>query len=459
MRVKKFEAKSMKEALQMVKHDLGPDAVILAARDNRRAFGLVGEGSVEVTAAVSEGTLHKKRYVESRLKEEDRSKFRESPARMQKNIIEKMTGDRLQAAEAPSVRPLTKTNYIDIADEDTHRESPRAQARQAAEAAPTRAPRYSESEGFAQRVRERESEVSSLKNEIVRLQKALSGLQQAPQNFVSAHPGANYGIGFDLSFMFQKLSESGVSSELAVEILKQAQKELDPLQIKKKPLVDAFVARWFLKNIQVVEAPLRGRVHAFVGASGSGKTSTLVKLASQMVVKERKRIAVVTTDVFKVGAADQLRIYCQILNIPFAVVDRAARWDEVLNRFKNYDMILVDYPSTSLDEIEEIQNLKALLPPAEAKATVHLVMSATTKDEDASELARRFRVTGFQDLIFTGLDQSVQHGVMCNLQRQTGCPLHSFGTGPGIPEDFELATKERVLDLIFRLTRLNRQGE
>ena len=56
MQVKKFEARTMKEALEMVKTQLGPDAIILSARDNNKSYGLVGEGSVEITAAVSEET-------------------------------------------------------------------------------------------------------------------------------------------------------------------------------------------------------------------------------------------------------------------------------------------------------------------------------------------------------------------------------------------------------------------
>ncbi|HEY1079416.1 MAG TPA: flagellar biosynthesis protein FlhF, partial [Bdellovibrio sp.] len=68
MQVKKFEARTMKEALEMVKTQMGPDAIILSARDNNKSFGLVGEGSVEITAAVSDETLQKKKFAESRLR-------------------------------------------------------------------------------------------------------------------------------------------------------------------------------------------------------------------------------------------------------------------------------------------------------------------------------------------------------------------------------------------------------
>src|SRR5437868_831735 len=88
MQVKKFEAKSMKEALQLVKQELGPEAIILSAKDNKRSFGLAGKGSVEVTAAISERSLQKKTYTENQMPTSAREKFRTQSARRQKELIE-----------------------------------------------------------------------------------------------------------------------------------------------------------------------------------------------------------------------------------------------------------------------------------------------------------------------------------------------------------------------------------
>lgn len=573
MRVKKFEARTMKEALLMVKHELGPDAVILAARDNRKSFGLAGEGSVEVTAAVSEHTLHKKKFVESRLPDSERARFQRSPARTQREIIERMTEARLRRSQEDERerRPITSTSYIDIPDEDRPVRATSAHPKQAIVTRQARAAgsvremprkdRRAEFDGQSRRssfahvngrnvddviadfdegaradhpspmvdaghapappsdrakarirsaVREawraglstagqdllsdaplkdrsggsvtarpmasatvaaateqqgrelgaadagREFELINLKNEVNRLQKVIDGFQTVPQTFVGTHPGADYGVSYDLSFMFQKLQSAGISSENVAEIMTAAQSRMDPLQIKKRPLVDAFVARWFLSHIQVCEQPYANRVHCFVGGSGSGKTSSLVKMASHLVVREKKKIAVLTTDSFKVGAADQLKIYCQILNVPFAIVRNATEWEWVLGQLGHVDHILVDFPGLQLGDLDEIHRLKSLLPPAAAAATFHLVVSATAKDGDAMEIARRYKITDFADLMFTNLDQSVQHGVIYNLMKKTARPLHSFGTGARIPEDFEAATKERVLDLIFRLTRIRK---
>ncbi len=588
MRVKKFEAKTMKEALQMVKNELGPDAVILAARDNRKSFGLAGEVGVEVTAAVSENTLHKKKFVESRLRDNDRERFQQSPARLQKQIIDRMTDEQIRRQQDDEQRrPITKTNYIDIDDEDddvsappppTRRgnvvtgaagrmvadlmnayqtptarrveavakakektneaesaplperakarirnavreawraglstagedflrdpptrsaaAAPKTQQRMATQAAATARTTGSgqglvqssaknsvqnsaqESNGSSSATQPArvssvaagggpanadglessagEMEIVNLQTEISRLHNLIEGFHKPPPSTVGSYPGAEYGINYHLSFMFQKLLHAGIGTENVVEILTRAQTEMDPIQQQKRPLVDAFVARWFLNTIQVVQDPYAARVHCFVGGSGSGKTSQLVKLASHLVVRAKKKIAVLTTDSLKVGAADQLKIYCQILNVPFAIIRNVQEWQWVLSQMTHVEHILVDFPGLQLRDLDEIHKLKALLPPRETQAVCHLTVNSTTKDGDAFEIARRYRVAEFADVIFTNLDQSVQHGLIYNLQKKTNKPLHSFGTGNRIPEDFELATKERVLDLIFRLTRIRR---
>jgi flagellar biosynthesis protein FlhF len=535
MRVKKFEAKNMKDALKMVKAELGPDAVILSARDNRK-FGLAGETSVEVTAAVSEATLQKKRFAESRLNTRDREKFQTSNARTQRQIIEHMIESRMANNSADQLRaaprPITTTSYIDIQDEEvemTPRRSAalsKARGRNVKELLEDFDQDFSEPDEWQQRparavakatmkttaVPKRPSalaavtqaavtqaataqsvgqsvgqsmghsrpqaptrsvgglevhasepqasaEIASLKNEIDRLQKVLETFQKVPQTFTQLHPGADFGIGYDFSFMFQKLTEAGITVDNTVEMLTQAAKEIDPVQAKKRPIVDAWVARYLLGNIQTVSHPWSGRIHLFVGGSGSGKTSSLVKMASHLVVREKKRVAILSTDAFKVGAVDQLKIYCQILNVPFAVVRNRHDWEWVLSQMGNIDHVLVDFPGIQMRDLDEIHLLKSLLPPEGLAPICHFCVSATTKDGDAYEMARRYKVTEFTDLIVTNLDQSVQHGIIYNLQKKTGKPLHSFGIGARIPEDFEPASKERVLDLIFRLTKLRKDNK
>ena len=117
MQVKKFEAKTMKEALALVKSELGPDAIILSAKDMSSSHGLVGEKSVQVTAAVSEKMLQKKKVAEKNLNQDFLHQFKEAPAKKQKEFIDMFFDNMNQKKaqqkhkEAKSVGAKKTSNY------------------------------------------------------------------------------------------------------------------------------------------------------------------------------------------------------------------------------------------------------------------------------------------------------------------------------------------------------------
>lgn len=469
MQVKKFEARTMKEALEMVKIQLGPDAIILSARDNNKSFGLVGEGSVEITAAVSEETLQKKRFAEARLREQDIEKFNRIPARQQKEVIQKMVDKHIQRNQPAPV--ITQRRYIDIEDEHeqaqrstTGEERVRAAAQKALSA-------FKEQEARVTRVAvpvktapavqvssaQDQEQIRTLQGEVENLRKMVAQFQNMPQNFAGSFPGADYGINYDLSFLYEKLVAAGMAPEISAEIMLKAQESIPAIKAKNRPLVDAWVARHILETTKICDNPSAGKIHCFVGPAGAGKTSALIKMASHMVVREGKKVALLTTDTFKVGAVDQMRIYSQILNVPFSVIRSQGDWATLLRYIANVDCVLVDYAGLSLKNNDEINLLRGLLPGNSLTTQTHLVLPANAKDQDATELGRRYSVVGYKDVIFTGLDESSQHGTIYNFMKRFDVPLHSFGIGSRVPEDYEFATKERVLDLIFKITKISQQ--
>ncbi|MBX2987598.1 MAG: flagellar biosynthesis protein FlhF [Bdellovibrionaceae bacterium] len=453
MQVKKFEARTMKEALEMVKSQLGPDAIILSARDNQRSFGLVGEGSVEITAAVSDETLQKKKFAESRLRGQDLEKFSRSPARTQKQLINQMV---TKYSERTQPRPVTTRRYADI-DDEAHAGDPRARigAPVAVENARVPAPVAAAPAPVAvvRAPLQEPEEIKTLKSEIATLREIIAQFQNVPQGMVGTHPGADFGIPFDLSFMFERLTSVGVDATITAEILTKAQESIPALKMKNRHLVEGWVARHLLETTPVTGRSVPGKVHVFLGPAGSGKTTSMVKMASHLVVNEKKKVALLTTDTYKVGAADQMRIYAQILNVPFAVVRGAGDWNNLMRYLSSVDVVLVDMPGLSLKNQEEIEALRALMPPALLNPRLHFVGSCVSKDGDLTEAGRRYSVLGFDDAIFTGLDESVQHGTIYNFVRRFSVPLHAFSVGSRVPEDFEPATRERVLDLLFKITR------
>ncbi len=454
MQVKKFEARTMKEALEMVKTQLGPDAIILSARDNNRSFGLVGEGSVEITAAVSEETLHKKKFVESRILDRDKDRFQKSSAKVQKTIIEKMVQKHLDEQH----RPVTRQRYIDIDDAEAARTpaAPPVDAQHRIKTAAQRAWNSFSGESWqeeqAAKTETESREITQLKNEIAGLKDLLSKFESVPQQFAGSFPGQSYGLPYELNFMFERLLEAGIAEEQTVEILNQVQETVPISKLKNKPLIEGWVAKHILDST-LTDNSINDKIHIFMGGPGAGKTSQLVKMASHLVFKKNKKVALFTTDTFKVGAAEQLKIYAQILNVPFAIIRGSEDWGKIIKFLSQVDCVLVDCPSFSLKNQDEIEKLRNVLPAKELGVRTHFVVSATAKDSDTDELARRYSVVGFDDVIFTAVDQSVHHGTIYNFMKRHNCPIHSFGIGSRIPEDFELATRERVLDLLLKITQ------
>ena len=263
MQVKKFEARTMKEALEMVKTQLGPDAIILSARDNNKSFGLVGEGSVEITAAVSEDTLHKKRFVESRINDRDKQRFQQSPAKVQKTIIDSMVKRHLDT----QTKPVTRQRYIEIDDakEIAHQEEvANARIKNAAQRAwasfanntwqevtPAPAAIMKTTVAPVSLGPVDKAEISQLKNEIAGLKDLLNRFENMPQQFVSSYPGQSDGIPYELSFMFERLVQSGVSEDFVVDILNQVQETVPIAKLKNKSLIEGWVAKHILETTRI----------------------------------------------------------------------------------------------------------------------------------------------------------------------------------------------------------------
>src|SRR4051812_35631282 len=98
MQVKKFEAPTIQEALDTIKRELGPEAIILQTKQNKRGFGLMSKGSVEVTAAVSERSLHKKHFAEKRLPPPTRDAMTKAPAGRQADLYDQTLDKHLERA-------------------------------------------------------------------------------------------------------------------------------------------------------------------------------------------------------------------------------------------------------------------------------------------------------------------------------------------------------------------------
>jgi flagellar biosynthesis protein FlhF len=453
MVVKKFEARSMKEALEMVKAEMGPEAIIMAAKDNSKRYGLVGEGSVEITAAIKPEQLRKKQLVDSRLPVQLREKVHRGSAKAHRELIERSTErmePRLPKIEEPVKAkpkgPVERAQrYIDMEDDV----EPAALPNGVNERLKVEAQKAWREMQIHQKEPREERAIQTLKAEIDSLREIFKNIKEVPQNIIQGHPGSENGLRYELASSFEKLTGVGIANPIVVDILKEVQDRLPENSSKNAAMIQGLVAHSLLKRIEVSEGDISSKIEVFVGAGGHGKTTTLVKYAANLALNENKKVAILTTDQQKFGSIEQLKIYAQILNVPFMVVSDHTQWDVIAEEADTFDKILVDTPGVRFRITDEMYKLKEILPPGYMHPHIHLVISAVSKDQDAIELGKRFSTVGFDDVIFTALDESFQHGVMINFQAAIGKPFHSFGTGPRVPEDFERATKERVIDLLI----------
>ena len=453
MNIKKFEARSIKEALEMVKTQLGPDAVILSAKEVTKGFGLGGVKSVEITAAYSENILKQKQYVQSKMPDHLKTQFDQVPARQQKEVIKKTIETKIAQTQraAPTFKtPVTQKKYIEIDEETLPVVQPSVPVRQQQQN------RFQLTEQAQQAWGN--MEVDQLKNEISELKKLITQFKTVPQQFVQSHPGADMGVNYNLSHYYTELLAKGLLPEVASDILVQAQNQLDPQKLKDSTIVKTWIGKYILNSVPTVSGGFE-QFHLFLGPSGSGKTTSMVKLASQLLIQHKKRVALISTDTIKVGADQQMKIFSEILNLPFISIRSPQDWNKVIPYLSQVDHVLVDFASFSLRNKEELLYLQKMMPPVYDSVRMHLVLSAKSKDTEMAEMSRKYEQLYFDDIIFTSLDEALQFGSIYNFVRQTSKPLFGFGIGSKVPEDFERATAERVVDLILRITQTQNEQD
>jgi flagellar biosynthesis protein FlhF len=379
------------------------------------------------------------------------------PAKAQKKYIDKMVDGYTQSRAVKPEKPISSVRYIDIIDEgqrgqDAAKSRIKMAVQRAKDAMPstvTKITPKSQQTVTAGSIQMNANFVDNLQTEIASLKKVIADLKGSPTPALKL---SQYGLPSEVLPTFDRLISSGIAEDVVVQLLKSAVSGLPAQRLKTKAIVDGWCAREILQGTKTVSHQ-DTKIQIFLGPAGSGKTACLIKYAANLVIKHKKNIAIVTTDNRKVGAVDQLRTYAQILNVPFATIKQGTDWQRVLPALASFDHILIDTFGYSLKSTEEIGELKSLLPPDHLQTVNHLVLSATAKDIDLTEIGRRYSNIKISDLIFTRIDESVEHGAIYNFATRFQKPLHSFGIGPRIPEDFEDATRERLVDLIFKLSK------
>lgn len=181
------------------------------------------------------------------------------------------------------------------------------------------------------------------------------------------------------------------------------------------------------------------KVVFFIGPTGVGKTTTLAKIASRLAIVDNKKVAMITADTYRMSAASQLESYANIMHTPFHVIYGADEIAEHYETYKNYDYILVDTAGHSHHNAEQRQAMIDLVHALDdvAEKEVYLVVSATTKYRDLVSIADAYREVADYRLIFTKLDETSTYGNLFNLRIHTGASLSYVTCGQNVPDDID----------------------
>ncbi len=295
-------------------------------------------------------------------------------------------------------------------------------------------------------------EVAELKKELEGMRRAITRTAYAPSQWV--------GVSQDVSDAYAALTAAEVSPDLSREIVQAAGDRCNGHRpalgrTSQRPDGSAFqralveeASSRFTVDATLGRGPAHPRVVALVGSPGSGKTTTLVKLAVNYGLAARRPVILLSIDTHRVAAADQLRSYAAIVGVGFQLLETVASLAQAIEEHRGKELIFIDTPGLGYGDLQDSESLTHFLA-TRPDIDTHLVLPASMKAADLSRMVDAFEVLRPHHLLFTKLDETATYGPIFSEAARSRKPLSFFTAGQRIPEDLESASPERLLELVF----------
>jgi flagellar biosynthesis protein FlhF len=194
----------------------------------------------------------------------------------------------------------------------------------------------------------------------------------------------------------------------------------------------------------------RGGVFALVGPTGVGKTTTTAKLAARCAMRHGpEKLALITTDAYRIGGHEQLRIYGKILGVMVHSVKDEADLRIALKELRNKHTVLIDTIGMSQRD-QMVTEQVAMLTESGANVQRLLCLNATSTNETLNEVVRAYQGTGLAGCIMTKMDEAASIGNVLDVIIRQKLNLHYISNGQRVPEDLHLADRAMLIDRAFR---------
>ncbi|WP_100404468.1 flagellar biosynthesis protein FlhF [Bacillus solitudinis] len=361
MKVKKYTVKTMQEAMQLIRSELGDDAVILNSKEIEKGgfLGFFTKKQLEVIAAVD------------------------------------------PSMNLPIERPRLSAR---VPSKGTSRSNTITNDRQ----------------------------TKDIINEIDQLKKMIQGINEK-----SEAPSKEYPEPFQA--IEEHLQYQGVSKTIRLNIMKHLLKEWYNQEKQEQShesineqLVDYIEG--LLDPHDIGGITFDKQVINIVGPTGVGKTTTIAKVAAHSVLKKHKKVALITTDTYRIAAIEQLKTYARILNIPLEVAYSVDDFIKARKQFEHYDLILVDSAGRNFRNRLYVEELSKVIDFKDEADTL-LVLSLTSKYEDMKEIISQFSLIPIRKVILTKKDETSSYGAMLNIPIELGLGVAYITNGQNVPDD------------------------
>lgn len=189
---------------------------------------------------------------------------------------------------------------------------------------------------------------------------------------------------------------------------------------------------------------------ALLGPTGVGKTTTLAKLAAICSLQKQKKVAMITTDTYRIAAVEQLKTYAQILNVPIEVAYNIDDFKRAKETFQHHDIVFIDTAGRNFRDEHYVKELKTLIDFDEEMETF-LVLALTSKPKDMKEVYEQFSERLDLDrIIFSKLDETSSIGGMIDFMFTFSRGISYVTTGQNVPDDMIEATPQYLIQQLFK---------
>jgi len=398
MIIKKYNAPTEKEAIIMAKEELGPDAIVMNVKTikPRGIMCLFKKSKVELTAAIDDNVQNKTtlNLPEVKIKADDKTHFGKALSYSNDEYT-----DEAQNAIEEKINNIAKLLEQQM---NNHKNDT---------------------------ITNTEHIENELKTEI----RTSNVETETPKNKV-------------IDLVYNQLIANEVNEIHAKNIIDEL-----PEASEKQP-IDNILANTYQKIVlklgevkELKAGEKKPKIVFFVGNTGVGKTTTMAKIASKCKLDDRYKIAMFSVDTYRIAAIEQIKTYANILNSPLEVIYSPEEMKAKVEKYEDYDLILVDTAGRSHNNEEQRKDLQNIIASIDNyDKEIYLVISATIKYKDMFCMAKIYEDMFDYKLIFTKLDETSGIGNILNLKLDMNKCLSYVTWGQNVPEDIGVVNPQII---------------